>query len=600
MLLYVYIYAVFSKLKVRKMSTTTKLPKGGEFLIQPASFQDLFIPEAKTEEQDMIFEAARDFVTQEVHPIWQRIEKKEAGLCESLFLKMGEIGLLGAHMPIDFGGSELDSNTIALVLTALGDMGSFNTPFAAHTGIGMLPILYFGSKEQKEKYLPPMITGKLIGSYCLTEPTSGSDALSAKTRADWNEEEQVYVLNGQKMWISNAGYAGVFIVFAQVDGDKFTGFIVEKGAEGLTLGEEEEKLGIHGSSTRQVYLENVKVGKDAVLGEIGKGHLIAFNVLNMGRFKLGALCVAGSRHCIQISTEYATQRVQFKKPISSFGAIQAKLAQQAVLTAALQSATFRISSGLTSKVAQLKGEGMDGGQAKLAAAKEFAVECSILKIAGSEIIDFIADETVQIFGGMGYSEEAEPARIYRDARINRIYEGTNEINRMLIVDQLFKKGMKGELPLMDLLTQGLTDPEGEYSLEAHNLRQVMVKLLGYIGRRQMAGELNLEKEQELTMALSDIGVQMYLLESLWMRIMKRKSIGKDETVWSSLYSLYHFYAVEEAKKHIFIILSRIFKGEELQSKLVKLNELLGMAMCDVIEEQRKVAAWVIEKEGVVF
>ena len=584
------------------MSVVADQVKGGGFILKPANKSEIFMPESMTEEQAMVVKSTKDFIKNEIKPVMKRIEAKEAGLAESIFLKMGELGLLGAHMPVQYGGSELDANTIALMLTVIGDMGSFNTPYAAHTGIGMLPILYFGTEAQKEKYLPPMISGELIASYCLTEPTSGSDALSAKTQAVYNADEKSYVLNGQKMWISNAGYAGIFIVFAQVDGDKFTAFIIPREAEGLTLGAEEEKLGIHGSSTRQVFLENVKVPEDAVLGEIGKGHQIAFNVLNMGRFKLGALCACGAKYCLNISTEYAKQRVQFGTPIASFGAIQEKLAWMAVRTAALQSATFRISSQLTKMIEALKKDGMDPGMAKLAAAKEFAVECSIIKVAGSEAIDFIADETVQVFGGMGYSEEAEPAQIYRDARINRIYEGTNEINRLLIVDQLFKKGMKGELPLMQVLMSGLEAPDVEdYSREAHAIREVIVKLLGYVGRRQMSDGLDLEKEQEVTMALSDIGIAQYMLESLWLRKEGRKALGLDDgEAWEAMYNLQAVRSIQNTQIAAFKVLSRLFMGEELQEKSMKIMAMAGMPDVDLVELQRTVASKVIDKDGRLF
>jgi len=584
------------------MNTIVNHLVGGQFILQPSDYNETFIPEEKSEEQNMIMQSTRDFVINEIHPIWKRIEAKEEGLSPELFLKMGELGLLGANIPESYGGMELDANTIALLLTAIGDMGSFNTPYAAHTGIGMLPILYFGTEEQKKTYLPPMVRGELIGSYCLTEPTSGSDALSAKTQAVFDKEKNQYILNGQKMWISNAGYAGIFIVFAQVDGDKFTGFLVPRNAPGLTLGAEEEKLGIHGSSTRQVYLENVAIPANNVLGEVGKGHLIAFNVLNMGRFKLGALCVAGAKRCMNISTTYANQRIQFKQPISSFGAIKEKLAWQCVLTAALESATLRISHLLSSKISQLKSEGMEPTMAKLQAAKEFAVECSIIKVAGSEIIDNIADETVQVYGGMGYSEEAEPARIYRDSRINRIYEGTNEINRLLIVDQLVKRGMKGELPLMQMFAGGQPEVQLEdYCKEAHEVRTLVIKLLGYLGRRQMEGKLDLDKEQEITMALSDLGIYTFLLESLWMRMKKRESLtSESHDEWKAMFQLYHYQVASQCDRFIFVILSRLFDGPTLHDKFIKCKEIVSFPAIDVVANQRLVAKWMIDNDGVVL
>ena len=509
-----------------------KVLQGGEFLIKDSNFEDIFIPEDFNEEQLMIRDMVLDFLQAEILPHMDRMEALEEGFNTGLLEKMGALGLLGAHMPETYGGMELDTNTNTLICDTMGPSGAFNTTFAAHTGIGMLPILYFGTEEQKQKYLPSLISGEFKAAYCLTEPASGSDALAAKTRAELSDDGKYYILNGQKMWITNAGFADVFIVFAQIDGDQFTGFIVERDTEGMTLGAEEKKLGIKGSSTRQIFFENAKVPVENVLGEIGRGHLIAFNVLNIGRFKLCVLCVGGAKASINSAVQYANERIQFKQAIANFGAIKHKLAEQAVRVFAAESAGYRVSDLIEDKKVELTAQGMDFASAKLQAAEEYAIECAMLKVAGSEALDFVVDETLQIHGGMGFSEEGTAARAYRDSRIARIYEGTNEINRLLTVDMLLKRAMKGKLdivgPAWDVQKElasmpGFGQPEGTYGHEKEaikNFKKIVLMVAGAAAKMQMDGQLNLKEEQEILMNIADMLIDLYQAESLLLRVEK--------------------------------------------------------------------------------
>lgn len=506
--------------------------RGGEFLIRESSPESIFIPEDADEDQKMIRQMVMDFIDTEITPNTARIEEKEEGLAPSLVEKLGELGILGAHMPEEYGGLNLHTNTNTMVAESMGYAGSFCVTFAAHTGIGMLPIYYFGTDAQKEKYLPKLISGEWKACYCLTEPGSGSDALAAKTRADLSADGKTYTLNGNKMWITNSGFADVFIVFAKIDGDKFTGFIVDRNAPGLNLGGEEEKLGIHGSSTRQVFLENCVVPSENVLGEIGKGHLIAFNVLNIGRFKLGAICIGGAKQNATLGIKYANERVQFKVPISSFGAIQYKIAEQVIRIFALESAEYRVSDMIQDKINSLKTDGHHLYASKLSAAEEFSVECAMLKVLGSETLDYVVDETLQIHGGNGFSEEYKAAKAYRDSRINRIYEGTNEINRLLSVDQLLRRAMSGALDLTTAAwavqkelasVPSMTTPEGPYGREIEavkNLKKCVLMVAGSAVKQQMEGALNLKTEQELLMNIADMMQAVFTAESTLLRVQK--------------------------------------------------------------------------------
>jgi len=529
-------------------------------------------------------------------------------LIPSILDKFAELGLLGTHMPESLGGSNLDYITNTIIGEEVGPSGSFSVSYNAHTGIGMLPILYYGTEVQKQKYLPKLITGELKSSYCLTEPSSGSDALSAKSTAILNAEGTHYILNGQKMWITNAGFADIFTVFAQVDGDKFTGFILEKGMEGFTLGAEEKKLGIKGSSTRQIFMENVQVPKENLLGEIGKGHLIAFNVLNTGRFKLGASCLGGCKKITSVGIQYANEREQFKTPISSFGAIQYKLAEQAIRNFVTETAVYRTAQLIQNGEIHFKDAGSDFAKSKLEAAEEYALECSIIKIIGSETLDYVVDETVQIFGGMGYSEEGIIARAYRDSRINRIFEGTNEINRMVMLSTILKSAMKGELDLMtpgmavqNELMNGVASSEvfvGDYAMEQQavaNFKKVLIMLLGTAAQQAMSGQLNLKTEQEILMNLADIITEIFNAESTLMRVMKIAASypDKDIDLYNAILRTHLHDATSRVTKQATDAIAS-FVAPEMQGAFISgLRKFTKYPLQNVKENRRKIAGVLI-------
>lgn len=513
-----------------------KVLKGCEFLFSTTPEGQTLSSKDFSEEHKMIKQTVDEFVNDRILPNAIKIDKQEEGLSAKLMEEIGQLGILSAHMPEQYGGMEMDFISNSLIAEGMGSAGAFSVSYNAHTGIGMLPILYFGTEAQKSKYLPLLSTGEKKAAYCLTEPSSGSDALAAKTRADLSEDGSEYILNGQKMWISNAGFADLFIVFAKIDGDKFTGFIVDRNTEGLSLGAEEDKMGIKGSSTRQVFFENARVSAENILGEIGKGHLIAFNVLNIGRYKLGASCLGGCKRLIDTSVNYANERTQFGQPIANFGAIKQKLAEQAIRTYALDSATYRLAGMMDQKIKELKISGESYGDAKLKAAEEYALECSIIKLMGSEVLDYVSDEAVQIHGGMGYSEEGTVARAYRDSRINRIFEGTNEINRLLMLSLIFKKAMKSQIdiatPAMKVqqeLMGGLEESDiQDYRFKTErksleNFKKVLYMLLGYAGQLAMSKKLDLKTSQEPLMNMADIIVDIYTLESVLLRVEKEEA-----------------------------------------------------------------------------
>ncbi len=583
--------------------TDQKVLKGGEFLIADAHYSSTFIPEEFNEEQLMVQQMVQDFIDQEIKPNLDKIEKREDNIAPRLLEKMADLGLLGSHMPEEFGGMEMDTNTNTLICEVMGgSSGSFTVSFAAHTGIGMLPILYFGTEEQKQEYLPRLINGELKAAYCLTEPGSGSDAMGAKTTAVLDGD--AYVLNGQKMWISNAGFADVFIVFAQVDGDKFTGFIVPRGLDGLTLGAEEDKLGIKGSSTRQVFFENVRVPKGNSLGQIGKGHLIAFNVLNVGRFKLHALSMGGSKMALEVGIRYANERIQFKQPIANFGAIKFKIGEAAIRIFAGESALYRVSQQIQDMNKQLMAEGKSFAEAKLLSAEEYAIECALLKFLGSETLDYTVDEVVQIHGGMGYSEETLAPRMYRDSRINRIYEGTNEINRLLSVDMLLRRAMKGALdivgPAWNVQKElggmpSLEQPEGEYGHEikaVSDFKKLILMVAGAAAKEQMDGKINLKSEQEILMNIADMLGDLLQAESTLLRVQKLRAEGRGKhhlSVYDAALRVYLHDATARMAKNATDAVASFVEGDLLRTFILGIKRFTKYPPQNVKQLRRLVA-----------
>ncbi|MDQ3289923.1 MAG: acyl-CoA dehydrogenase family protein [Bacteroidota bacterium] len=594
------------------MEVANKTLKGEEFLIKETSAAEVFIPEEFNEEQRMMADTAKEFVQTQVEPLLERLDNHEEGLMEGLMKQAGELGLFALSLPEEYGGFDKDFNTSLLVTEAVGGGHSFPVAFAAHTGIGMLPILYFGTEEQKQKYLPKLASGEWIAAYCLTEPGSGSDALAAKTKAVLDASGENYILNGQKMWITNAGFAQVFIVFAQVDGDKFTGFIVEKDFPGLSLGNEEHKMGIKGSSTRQVFLTDCIVPKENVLGEIGKGHLIAFNILNLGRIKLAAATLGASKKVIDLAVKYANERSQFRIPISKFGAIRHKLGQMATRIFALESALYRTGNDIYLKEQELLAAGKPFAEALLGAAKEFAVEAAILKVDGSETLDYVVDEGVQIYGGYGFSADYPMDRAYRDARINRIFEGTNEINRMLTVDMLLKKALKGELDLMSpakaIQDELMSIPdfgeeeEGLFVAEKKIIRNMKKAILLVAGTAVQKFMMTLEKEQEILMNIADMAIKTYTAESALLRVEKLINLKGEETTarQKDMALVYLYDAIDEIYFAGKEAIAAMAEGDEYKLLFIGIKRFTKAEPFNTKEARRRIAADMIQQNQFVY
>ena len=581
--------------------------KGGEFIIKDTEAADIFIPEEFDEEQLMIKKTCEDFLQTEVNPNLDRIDKLEEGLMPSLLDKAGELGLLAVSIPEEYGGFGKNFNTSMLVADIVGAGHSFAVAISAHTGIGTLPILYYGNEAQKTKYVPKLASGEWKASYCLTEPNSGSDANSGRTKAVLNKEGTHYLITGQKMWITNGGFADIFIVFAKIEDDEnLTAFIVEKGFGGITMNPEEHKMGIKGSSTRQVFFNDCPVPVENMLSDRQNGFKIAVNILNIGRIKLGAAAIGSSRAVIDKSINYANERVQFKLQISKFGAIRYKLAEMATRNFAIESACYRAGQNIDDAYDALVAGGMETGKAKLKSTEEFAVECAILKVWGSEMLDYVVDEGVQVYGGMGYSAEAPMDRAYRDSRINRIFEGTNEINRLLIVDMLLKRALKGELDLMTpaqaVASELMSIPEfGEeddslFAAEKKTLKNLKKAGLMIAGSAVQKLMMSLAKEQEILMNIADIIGAVYVVESTILRVEKLVKARGEEAVQGQL-DMMRIY-LQEAVDSVYLAgkeaLNSFAEGDELNMMLVGLRRFTKVAPYNIKDARQRVAKQLIE------
>lgn len=588
--------------------------KGGEFLIRESEAHDVFIPEDFTEEQRMMAQACTDFLRTEVFPNVDKMEDVESGFTIELMNKAGELGLLGISIPEEYGGLGMSFNTSMLVADVLGTGGSFSTAFGAHTGIGTLPILYYGNEEQKRKYLPKLATGEWKASYCLTEPDAGSDANSGKTKARLSEDGKYYIINGQKMWITNAGFADLFIVFAKIDDDKnLTAFIVEKSYGGITMNDEEKKLGIKGSSTRQVFFNDCHVPVENMLSTRGNGFKIAVNILNIGRIKLAAAVIGACKDVITMATNYANERKQFGKSISSFGAIKHKIGEMTALTYATESAAYRAGQCIEDKINSLIAEGMDETQAKLKGVEQFAIECAIMKVHGSEVLDYVVDESLQTYGGMGFSEEAPMARAYRDARITRIYEGTNEINRMLLVGMILKRAMAGELDVLgpamavakeltSVPTFGAIDASVLFAEEKEAIKGLKKAVLMVAGKAAQTFGPALEEQQEIMMHIADMIIETYVAESALLRTEKLIGIRGEAACqqYINMARLYLNRAVDKVAYHGKEAINSFATGDEQKVMLMGLKRFAKMNPINATAIRRELADFVIEQNKYPF
>jgi alkylation response protein AidB-like acyl-CoA dehydrogenase len=588
---------------------TKTAAKGGSFLLESPAPLDVFTPADLTDDQKLIGQTAEEFVLKEVLPLAKDLENKKPGLMAELIRKGGELGLMGGGVPEEYGGAGLDKIATTVLTEKLSIYGGFAVTHGAHAGIGTLPIVYFGTEAQKQKYLAKLATAELIGAYCLSEPQAGSDAQNSLTRAELNSEGTHYVLNGQKMWITNGGFADLYIVFAKIDGEKFSAFIVERKYPGCKPGNEEHKMGIHGSSTTPVFLENCRVPKENLLHEIGRGHIVAFNVLNAGRFTLGASCVGGAKHVLMTASKYTKERKAFGKQIGDFGLMKEKLAEMAIQILAVESMVYRSAGNIETMMSAAAGDKVAHSMKVL---EEYAIESSIAKVYGSEMLDYVVDEAVQIFGGYGFHEEYPVCRAYRDSRINRIFEGTNEINRMLIVQMLMKRAMGGQLPLipaaMKLADEVLSGPSFEESPEGvlaeetrvvANAKKMFLQAAG--GAVQKFRE-KLADEQELVAALANVVMEVYAMESCLLRAQKAASAKGEAAnkVMSDAARVFISDAMERVEHEAKRAVAAVHEGDMLTTQMAVLKRFGKRPALDTIALRRSVAAAVQAQDRYPF
>ena len=589
----------------------TELLKSGEFLVRDLKPEDIFIPEEFDEEQLMIAQTCKDFLEAEVYPYMEQLEKGDRELMKTILKKSGELGLMGVAVNEEYGGFGQSFVTQMLTAETIGAAYSFSVAFMAHCGIGTLPIMYFGNEEQRERYVTKLATGEFLGAYCLTEPGAGSDANAGKSNAVPSEDGSHYILNGQKMWITNAGFADTQTVFAKIENDRvLSAFIVDTASEGVVVGPDEHKMGIKGSSTAQIYYNDVKVPSSNLLGKRGEGFRIALSILHMGRIKLGANVIGAAKRAINNSVQYANERKQFGMHIAAFGAIKHKLAEMVIRTFAAESATYRVSSDIDSLIEQYMAEGTEKGRASIDAIAHYAVEAAVLKVYGSEMLDFVADEAVQVHGGMGYSSEMEVERGYRDSRINRIFEGTNEINRILVVDTAMKRAMKGQYGLFEeaeKLTQGIKGIE-VYKTKASD--DFFTEKYGYVGNMKKIALLLLDAasktfgrklvhEQEILNNISDIIMEIYIAESLALRVAKIEKIKGDAAVYRDMADVYTYDIIQKVRKWAMDTLYSI-ENENRDELLKAVDDLSGSAGVNVKDARRRIADKLIEDNTYKF
>ena len=591
--------------------STTALPKtkisGGAFLLEERQPNEVFTPEDFTEQHTLIAQTAEEFALNEILPNVEKIEHKDFSVTRDLLKKAGELGLSSAEIPEAYGGLEMDKVTAAVIADHIAKYAGFATTWGGHTGIGTLPIVYFGTEEQKKKYLPRLAAGEIVGAYALSEASSGSDALNCRARATLSPDGKHYILNGEKMWITNAGFADLFTVFAKIDGEKFTAFLVEKTFPGFSIGAEEHKMGIRGSSTCPLILADCQVPVENLLGEIGKGHIIAFNILNIGRFKLGAMCVGGARVSLENAVGYAKQRKAFEKVIADFGLVREKIANMATLIYVGEALVYRTVGMMDALLSEIDQASPDAAKETRKAIEEYAVECSILKVWGSEMIDYVVDETVQIYGGYGFVEEYPAERAYRDARINRIFEGTNEINRLIITGFLLKRAMSGQLALMPaikkLMDEVLSGPsvgeEVEGTLAEERKLVSNAKKLGLFasGAATQKYMQKIQDEQEVMGAIADMTIEIYAMESAVLRTQKLIATKGEAAAalpiaMTRVYLSQAFEKVEAAAKKI---IAAVADGDTLRTQLAILRRLAKHELFNTIALRQQIAQKIIER-----